>query len=63
MFSELNWLGAVLLALGVLVVGVPALWMIRRSVRDRAIARDPFGARRRRSGSRFRRVHRKGDRP
>ncbi len=49
MFSELTWLGAVLLGLGVLVVGVPALWMIVRAVRDRAIARDPYGSRRRRA--------------
>ena len=55
MFSELTWLGMVLLALAVLVVGVPALWMIRRSVRDRADARDPFASRRR-GESRFRRV-------
>ena len=63
MFSELNWLGAVLLGLGVLVVGIPAVWMIVRAARDRAIARDPFGPRSRRSDSRFRRVHRNDDRP
>ncbi len=59
MFSELTWLGAVLLGLGVLVVGGPALWMIRRAVRDRAFVRDPHGwrrhrAKRRRRGSRRR---------
>jgi hypothetical protein len=47
MFSELTWLGAVLLGLGMLVVGVPALWMIVRAIRDRAIARDSIGSRRR----------------
>jgi len=59
MFSELTWLGAALLGLGVLVVGVPAVWTIVRAVRDHAIARDPFGsgrrrAKRRRRGSRRR---------
>ena len=54
MFSELTWLGVVFLGLGVLVVGVPAVWMIVRAARDRAIARDPFGARRRRTKRRRR---------
>ena len=58
MFSELNWLAAVLLGLGVLVVGIPAVWMIVRTARDRAIARDPFGSRRRHRRSRRRRRHR-----
>ncbi len=44
MFSELTWLGAALLGLGVLVVGGPAVWTIVRAVRDHAIARDPFGS-------------------
>ncbi len=52
MFSELNWLGAVLLGLGVLVVGALAWWVIVRATRDRAIARDPFGPRRRRGSRR-----------
>ncbi len=50
MFYELTWLGAVLLGLGVLVVRVPALWMIVRAVRHRAIARDHRGSRHRRLG-------------
>ncbi len=58
MFSELTWQGAVLLGLGMLVVGVPAVWMIMRAARDRAIARDPFGSRRRRRRSRRRRRRR-----
>ncbi len=53
MFSELTWLAAVLLGLGVLVVGALTLWVIVRAARDRAIARDPHGSRRRR-GSRHR---------
>jgi len=60
MFSELTWLGAVLLGLGVLIVGVPAFWVIQRGVRDRADARDPFGSWRR-GESRFRRVPPKDD--
>ncbi len=55
MFSELNWLGAIILGLGVLVVGVAALWVIVRAARDRTIARDPFGPRRRRAKRRRRR--------
>ena len=58
MFSELTWLGAFLLVLGMLVVGVPALWMIARAARDRAIARAPFGSHRRRRRSRRRRASR-----
>ncbi len=54
MFSELTWLGAVFLGLGVLVVGVPAVWMIVRAVRDRAFVRDPHGWRRRRAERRRR---------
>ncbi len=41
--------------LGVLVVGVAALWVIVRAARDRTIARDPFGPRRRRAKRRRRR--------
>jgi uncharacterized membrane protein len=52
MFSELTWLGAVFLGLGVLVVGVPAVWMIVRAVRGRAFVRDPHGWRRRRRSRR-----------
>ncbi len=55
MFSELTWLGVVLLGLGVLIVGVPVLWLIVRAARDRASARDPFDSGRRGS-SRFRRI-------
>jgi hypothetical protein len=40
MFSELYWLGAVLLALGVLVVGALAWWAIMQAVHRRANARD-----------------------
>ena len=40
MFSELTWLGAVLLGLGVLVVGALAWWMIVQEVRRRDNARD-----------------------
>ncbi len=58
MFSELTLQGAVLLGLGMLVVGVPAVWMIMRAARDRAIARDPFGSRRRHRRWRRRRRHR-----
>jgi hypothetical protein len=49
MFSELTWLGTVLLGLGVLVVGALACWVIVRAARDR------FGSRRRRRRSRRRR--------
>ena len=59
MFSELTWLCAVLLGLGVLVVGGPVLWMIRRAVRDRAFVRDPHGWRRRRAERRRRRRSRR----
>ena len=61
MFSEMTWLGAVLIGLGVLVVGVPILWMIVRAARDRTIARDPKKWRRRSDGSEFRRIHRSDD--
>ena len=40
MFSELNWLGAVLLGLGVLMVGALAWWVIVQAVRRRYNARD-----------------------
>ncbi len=40
MFSELTWLGAVLLGLGVLVVGALAWLVIMQAVRRRANARD-----------------------
>ena len=36
MFSELTWLGAVLLGLGVLVVGALAWWAIMQAVHRRA---------------------------
>ncbi len=48
MFSELTWLAAVLLGLGVLVVGALAWWVIVRAARDR------FGSRRRRAKRRRR---------
>jgi hypothetical protein len=47
MFHELMWLGVVLAVVGVLVVGALAWWVIVRAVRDRAIARDRRGSRRR----------------
>jgi hypothetical protein len=40
MFSELTWLAAVLLGLGVLVVGVLAWWAIMQAVHRRYNARD-----------------------
>ena len=40
MFSELTWLGTVLLGLGVLVVGALAWWVIVQAVRRRYNARD-----------------------
>ena len=40
MFSELTWLGAVLLGLGVLVVGALAWWAIMQAAHRRANARD-----------------------
>ncbi len=40
MFSELYWLGAVLLGLGVLVVGALAWWVIAQAVHRRYNARD-----------------------
>lgn len=55
MFSELTWVGVAFLGLGVLVVGVPALWFIVRGARDRADAHDPFSLRHR-GRSRFRRI-------
>ena len=35
MFSELNWLGAVLLGLGVLVIGALTWWVIVQAVHRR----------------------------
>ncbi len=52
MYYELNWLGAVLLGVGAIVLGVPAVWLIVRAIRDRDIARDHHGSRRRRLGRR-----------
>ncbi len=40
MFSELNWLGAVLLGLGLLVVGALTWWVIVQAVHRRDNARD-----------------------
>lgn len=40
MFHELNWLGAVLLILGILVLAGPATWLIMRALRQRAELRD-----------------------
>ncbi len=40
MFSELNWLGAVLLGLGLLVVGALTWWVIVQAVRRRYNVRD-----------------------
>ncbi len=40
MFSELNWLGAVLFGLGVLVVGALTWWVIVQAARRRYNARD-----------------------
>ncbi len=40
MFSELNWLGAVLLGLGVLVIGALTWWVFVRAVHRRDNARD-----------------------
>ncbi len=40
MFSELNWLGAVLLGLGVLIVVALAWWVIVQAVHRRDNARD-----------------------
>ena len=53
MFSEVTWLGVIILGLGILVIAVPAVWMIVRAARNRAIARDSNGSRHRR-GSRHR---------
>jgi uncharacterized membrane protein len=39
MFSELTWLGTVLLGLGVLVVGALALWVIVQAIQRRYNAR------------------------
>jgi len=51
MFSELIWLGAILLGLAVLVVVAPRLWMIVRASRDRSDAHEYHP-----HGSRFRRI-------
>jgi len=40
MFSELNWLGAALLGLGVLVIGALTWWVIVQAVHGRDNARD-----------------------
>ena len=40
MYYELTWLGVVLLGLGVLVLGGPAVWLIRRALRERAELRE-----------------------
>ncbi len=40
MFSELTWLGTVLLGLGVLVVGALAWWVIVQAIQRRNNARD-----------------------
>ncbi len=49
MYSELTWLGAIVLGLGVLVIGAAVLWVFVRDARDFAIARDPYAKRRRRA--------------
>ena len=43
MFSELNWLGAVLLGLGVLVIGALTWWVIVQAIHRRDNARDDRG--------------------
>ena len=40
MFYELNWLGAVLLGLGILVLAGPVSWLIVRALRHRAELRE-----------------------
>jgi hypothetical protein len=50
MYYELTWLGAVLLGVGAIALGVPAAWLIVRAIRDRKLARDLQGSRRRRLG-------------
>ena len=45
MFYEMDWVGAVLLALGLLVFVVPTLWMIVQVIRGRRVVRDPGGSR------------------
>jgi hypothetical protein len=40
MFSELTWLGAILLGLGVLIVGALAGWVIVQAIRRRDDAHD-----------------------
>ena len=40
MFSELNWLGAVLLGLGVLVIGALTWWVVVQAVHRRDNTRD-----------------------
>lgn len=50
MYYELNWLGAVLLVLGLLAFAGPAVRWVLRVRRDRAVVRDRRGSRRRRLG-------------
>jgi hypothetical protein len=50
MYYELTWLGAVLLGVGAIALGVPAVWLAVRANRDRKMARDLDGSRRRRLG-------------
>jgi hypothetical protein len=50
MYYELTWLGAVLLGVGAIALGVPAVWLMIRAIRDRKLARDLHGSRRRRLG-------------
>jgi hypothetical protein len=50
MYYELTWLGAVLLGVGATALGVPAVWLIVRAIRDRKLAQDLHGSRRRRLG-------------
>jgi hypothetical protein len=40
MYYELTWLGAVLLGVGATALGVPAVWLIVRAIRDRKSAQD-----------------------
>ena len=48
MYYELTWLGTTLLGVGAIALGVPAVWLIIRAIRDRKLARDLHGSRRRR---------------
>ncbi len=48
MYYELTWLGAVLLGVGATALGVPAVWLIVRAIRDRKLTQDRHGSRRRR---------------